>query len=150
MSTKIQINSLAALERLIGNDNELEIEIRQSVVEAFTRKHLKNIASQSFVSDIGKAINNEIKDEFLTELKSGWSTNYVLKDKAKELIEERISLITSGAISEAVLEHFNSLDLQKVLEEQTKWVANELTSSKLSERFDRMVDTEIKRRLNIK
>jgi hypothetical protein len=38
MSVKIQINSLEALERLIGNDNNLEIDIRNSIVQNFTKK----------------------------------------------------------------------------------------------------------------
>lgn len=37
---KIQINSLEALERLIGGDTELEIDIRNSIVHKFTQKHL--------------------------------------------------------------------------------------------------------------
>ena len=41
MSTKIQINSLEALERLIGGDTELEIEVRNSIVQEFAKKYLK-------------------------------------------------------------------------------------------------------------
>jgi uncharacterized protein (UPF0147 family) len=40
MSTKIQINSLAALERLIGGDTEVEIEIRKSVALEMVNKHV--------------------------------------------------------------------------------------------------------------
>ena len=45
MSTKIQINSLDALERLIGGDTELEIEVRNSVIQKFAEKHLKPLAN---------------------------------------------------------------------------------------------------------
>lgn len=40
MGTKIQINSLAALERLIGGDTELEIELRKSVAMELVKKHI--------------------------------------------------------------------------------------------------------------
>lgn len=38
-SVTIQINSLEALERLIGGDAALEVDLRKSVVHAFIRKH---------------------------------------------------------------------------------------------------------------
>ena len=45
-SVTIQINSLEALERLIGNDAELEINIRNAIVQKFTKKHLKAIRAR--------------------------------------------------------------------------------------------------------
>ena len=35
------ILDLPALERLIGNDTEIEVELRNSIVQAFAKKHLK-------------------------------------------------------------------------------------------------------------
>ena len=35
----LQINSLKALERLIGGDSELEIGVRNSIVQEFSKKH---------------------------------------------------------------------------------------------------------------
>jgi hypothetical protein len=49
MSTKIQINSLEALERLIGGDSELEVEMRKSIAYDFTTKHLKALANDPYV-----------------------------------------------------------------------------------------------------
>jgi hypothetical protein len=43
--TTIQINSLEALERLIGNDTELEMDIRRNIVEEFCKRHLKTLAA---------------------------------------------------------------------------------------------------------
>lgn len=39
----IQLNSLEALERLIGSDDQLEIAVRNSVISTFTSKHLKGL-----------------------------------------------------------------------------------------------------------
>ena len=44
---KIQINSLEALERLIGGDTQVEIEIRNSIVQEFTKKYLKSLVIYS-------------------------------------------------------------------------------------------------------
>lgn len=62
MSTKIQINSLAALERLIGGESETEIEIRNSIVQEFTRKHLRAIADEKlpvYVNALMKEVTQE-------------------------------------------------------------------------------------------
>lgn len=45
MGIKIQINSLEALERLLGGDDELEIEVRKSVIEAFGKGFVKSAAN---------------------------------------------------------------------------------------------------------
>jgi hypothetical protein len=64
MSVKIQINSLEALERLIGNDNELEIQIRGSIVQEFTKKHLRSLATTELVEGAKKSIAYLVKTEF--------------------------------------------------------------------------------------
>ena len=52
---KLQINSLEALERLIGGDNEVELDLRNSVVQAFTNKHLRGLAESHAIVE-GKRI----------------------------------------------------------------------------------------------
>lgn len=91
MSTKIQINSLEALERLIGNDNELEIEIRNSIVQNFTKKYLKDLAKAELMTSIAKAVQNEVMSEFFEEIKvSRWnSTKIVFKKEYLEKIRAR-------------------------------------------------------------
>ena len=63
----LQINSLEALERLIGGDSEIEIDIRQSVAAAFAKKYLKAIVKeetfQKYVQQLVKAIQDELKKE---------------------------------------------------------------------------------------
>lgn len=60
MSTKIQINSLEALERLIGGDTELEIEVRNSIVQEFAKKYLKGIINEELMT---VAVNRAKKKE---------------------------------------------------------------------------------------
>lgn len=40
MGTKIQINSLPALERLLGSDPDFEVEFRRSVLAEYEKKHI--------------------------------------------------------------------------------------------------------------
>jgi len=62
---KIQINSLEALERMIGNDNALEIEVRNSIVQEFCKKHLKHLVDQKTrekeIKSAIKAVREEIQ-----------------------------------------------------------------------------------------
>ena len=64
MSIKIQINSVEALERLIGGDNQMEIEIRSSIVQEFTKRHLKDLANSELLNKTAKALETELKESF--------------------------------------------------------------------------------------
>ena len=69
---KIQINSLKALERLIGGDNELEIEIRNSIVQEFTKKHLKSIYNDIISDAFLRRITEElIKSDIINHITNG-------------------------------------------------------------------------------
>ncbi len=56
----LQINSLEALERLIGGDSEVEVSIRGSVAQQFTERHLKALANSEPVQKAINATRNEI------------------------------------------------------------------------------------------
>ena len=60
MTVKIQINSLEALERLIGNDNELEVQIRSSIVQEFSKRHLKSIVNNTLIEKLEKDLKQFI------------------------------------------------------------------------------------------
>jgi hypothetical protein len=72
MSTKIQINSLEALERLIGGDTELEIELRNTVVQEFSKKHLKCIARDKML-EYGPKVKEYVQAEIAKVVKQ-WKT----------------------------------------------------------------------------
>jgi len=90
MSIKIQINSLEALERLIGGDNELELQIRTSIVHEFTNKHLKSLATSKLMKDTENAIMNEIENQFFDLLKVEYG---ILKSVSKIRLEKISRLI---------------------------------------------------------
>ena len=120
MSVKIQINSLSALERLIGNDNELELELRQSIVESFAKKHLTCIANNPFFQkeikelqkDIKISIQNEVKNSIGQYERKGWSPTLILKEEIIQKIQERID----GEFDKILAEEFE--DIQKELQQK--------------------------------
>jgi hypothetical protein len=56
----IQINNREALERLIGNDTQVEIDIRNSVVQKFAERHLKALANSEPVTSTLRTISESI------------------------------------------------------------------------------------------
>ncbi len=55
-STTLQINSLDALERLLGGDTELEVSMRQGVASAFAVRYLTGVITP----EMQKAVTDEV------------------------------------------------------------------------------------------
>lgn len=63
-TVKIQINSMEALERLIGGDADVEFEVRRSVAADFARKYIKGILSKEEIRAIQAETLEFLKREF--------------------------------------------------------------------------------------
>lgn len=106
----LQINSLEALERLIGNDNDTEIEIRNSVVQSFAKKHLKPLAEgvmHRVGDDIKRAVNEQVTEHIGTYKNSGWTNKLHLNDECKRLIQSEVESKVMSQISKAA---YDALD----------------------------------------
>lgn len=68
MPTKIQINSLQAIERLIGGDTETEIEIRRSIVLEFVKSHLWKLLSEDSIKKQIEKISNQVSERVQAEV----------------------------------------------------------------------------------
>lgn len=145
----IQINNLEALERLIGGDSEVEIEIRNSVIQNFAEKHLKPLANSpaitSTLSSIKDAIQNEIKKQCEAQIATftadyyGRTSDVKLRPEIKAEIDRQVRLMTDSTI-------------QKSVEEATKTWADETRIKKsIESRFEcytlDVINTEIRTRL---
>lgn len=152
---KISINSLEALERLIGGDNELEIEIRNSVVQNFSNKYLKGIANTFVEKGIKDTIRHIISKKGVTEkVKSGWGTSEVLTGTAKELINKSIDSKIKNEIGLKVYEAFENnatmKDLNKRIENAAERIERELTDPMIERRIEELVNIRMKEKLGIK
>lgn len=109
----LQINSLEALERLIGNDNDCEIEIRNRVVQEFAKKHLKAIANETTFQNEIHSFKQELQKEFDKRMEEaiasvkryyegGGIEKVNLHPKVKESIERTVCEKIDGQIAEAV------------------------------------------------
>lgn len=155
MSTKIQINSLEALERLIGNDNELEIQVRNSIVQEFTYKHLKAIANSDLIQLAVKAIHEEIKLEFFTNVKVGafGGIKTVFKEEYLKPLREDLRIeaktVFKEVIAEVVEEQKTLVNIQERLQVASTDIADRLTDIVLTNKLDKLVDAKIKEKLNL-
>ncbi len=104
---KIQINSLAALERLIGDDKEMEITVKSSIINEFAKSYIKSVANSEIVDTIKRAVFEEVKKTnyfgLLVQDKSNhYRIDYFLSNDAKELIKSQVRREVDNLIKEAV------------------------------------------------
>lgn len=150
---KIQINSLEALERLIGGDTDLEIEVRNSVVQDFTKKHLKALATSEVVSLQNKACIQEIKDEFFVTVKERWNTivkfNPTIVDKLKRDLIYSAERNLRKTVSDALKEIDYKTKITNQINHACDYIVSELTDKVLENRLNKLVDERLKQKLNI-
>lgn len=150
---KIQINSLAALERLIGGDTEVEIEVRDSIVQNFSKKHLKTVAQALIES----GINEDIKRQMISEgLMSATGFNYstiILGAKTQELIKDKtkshMNNLVIAEVEKYLDEHEELKKFKETLERASERIVDSLTDGNLTARLDKLVDARLKERLGM-
>ena len=157
MGTKIQINNLEALERLIGGDSETEIEIRNAIVQEFAKKHLKGIATEEYVKLSEEAIKQAIKDEYFieTKSKSAWSNTVLsfnpkilskIKEELKLVVKEKVEKIISEIISIEAAES----TIKNKLTRAANDISDRLSDIVLTNKLDKLVEARVKEKLGLK
>jgi len=149
---KIQINNLEALERLIGGDTELEIDIRNSVVQRFTEKHLKGVANELMARGISETIRKEISASFMNEEGNYYNKTIVVKPEFADKLKTQISIefyrLMSGHIETEIIEFqkkFNDL-----IQSYGSQLAQRITDEQFEKRVNEAADKKIKERLGVK
>jgi ribulose bisphosphate carboxylase small subunit len=148
---KIQINNLEALERLIGGDTELEIEIRNSVVQDFAKKHLKSVAKELLDQGFTISVKKLIQDEFFRV--NSWGEILAFNEKTHRKLAEELNNDIRKTFDEILMEvlEFNKLKqtVQERLNKTLDYIDAELKSKVLEQRLDQMVDKRLKEKLGI-
>lgn len=143
----LQINSLEALERLIGGDSQMEFDIRQSVVEAFCKKHLKSVTQEQSLKLVERAIVEQIRNElFVGGNYNMLSTPYkdYIKREADKIITYEISVLIDEKIKQ------KSQELDKIIQERIDYQEREFKNFNTDEMIDKIVDRRIKEKLGLK
>lgn len=107
---KIQINSVAALERLIGGDSALELELRKSVVVEFSRRHLGEVVADAGVRkaihDLGLVIQQSIANE-IASYKLDWN-NRATEIKFQPEIEAKVKKLAKDTFDKLLGEYLSA------------------------------------------
>lgn len=150
---QIQINNLAALERLIGGDSQLEFEIRNNIVQAFAHKHLKPLANdQTFskiMGDVRKAGETEARKVMEEKIgryqKEARSDTFILHEEQKQAIinaaksglREQVDQIVASTMEAFPQEKIAALVEKRVGQEVERRI-NEGVKNKLDEMFKKV------------
>lgn len=136
---KIQINSLKALERLIGNDNELEMEIRNSVAQNFAKIYLKGIIQGWDITPFIKFIRSYIDDNYFTESLGKVYLKLDVIKKIEAAISEKFDSLIHRIIFKKI-EEYTEEHVEKLIEEQFKEYTKRY--------FDKMVEVAAIEKIN--
>lgn len=158
MSTKLQINSLEAIERLIGGDTELELQLRQSVVEAFAKKHLKQLSVDPVIENVATALKSEVTSLLLQKVpvKDNYGrTDFriELNGLGKKVFDEKIKHFLDVDLPVYVSQLFETSAIKKRIddqvERQAKLISDQISTAILTRRIDELVQVKIKEKLGI-
>jgi hypothetical protein len=147
----IQINNKEALERLIGNDTEVEIDIRNSVVQKFAEKHLKPIANadgfNNMLNSLRREINKQVQEKCEKEIAT-FKTNYYGVSDVKlrpEIITEidwRVKAVIESniqaAVEEAVKKHMDEASIQKRINAKMEYYTDDLIRNEVRNRIEEL------------
>ncbi len=148
---KIQINSAEALNRLVGNSPELELELKNAVVKTFADRHLPMAFRNEISAQLNlatSAFNKEIKEQIEKQVgrteTGGWHPKFTLSSDVR------------GAIRTQVESELRSLLYTEVQEIKTgiqKMVADYFTDLKkeigrqIAATTDKIINQEVEVRL---
>lgn len=153
MSIKLQINSVEALERLIGGDSEIELQIRENVVQDFTNRHLKGLHNNLLSSGINASVRKELIDlKYLKEQGGKLLMDSTLQSLIQIGVSGQFNELISNQISSHAVEAQQTLldDINKRWERVTASIDRLLSQESVDERLNKLVDSRLKNMLNIK
>lgn len=133
---RLELN-LPAIERLIGGDTELELHLRQQIVQEFAKRHLKEVAEkatyEAAIEATKQFVNGAAREAFDIEnltVNHLWPTvGYRLKAMIESLVKEH----AQKAVDEALL---------KIIEHQSRYWSEEIKRA-VKKVVDRQIEKEI-------
>jgi hypothetical protein len=147
--------SLPALERLLGGDSQLEIDLRQQIAEQFAKKHVKALinaeALKSVTSTLSSAVTQTVKDQVGTVVYDYNKSVYTMR--LTKQMEEAVSGIIKNIVNTSLLNLQSKimLEIQQKVEamaESWKKRAEDLLTDKINKELDRLVHNEVGKRVD--
>lgn len=144
----LQINSKDALERLIGGDSAVEVEIRNNIVQDFTNRYLKGLMNASTIKDavqryhenIHKTIQDEIRERFGNV--NGYYRTIDLTPEIKAAIKKEIENNFSALVDKVVKEKFS--DIEKHIQQSVNLAVDYQIGVKVRELVKQKIEAALK------
>lgn len=150
MSVKIQINSLEVLEKLIGDDKNLEIQVKESILDGFAKKYLKSIANSYVLEALKKSVIEEIaKTDFFGMLQKNppsYIKAYSLSDDFRNKVKQEVSTLVRNQIKDALNEPIN--DINKQINERMDYLASSAAKALSDEVVKGNLDKLVQKKLS--
>ena len=146
MAIKIQLNSKEALDRLIGGDSEIELTLRNNIVQEFAKTHLKSLVNDEVISKSINKVKSDLELQILNEFYDKERVNYYTdKFKLKETVKEKFKIELNTIFSELIRESVNSFreELNKKLTEVSDDMFNRIKNSQ----YDDIINSKVKMKL---
>lgn len=141
----LQINNLEALERLIGGDSEVEIEIRNSVASRFAEKHLKPLLNSSDVLEIVRKLKEQMDKQTIDTLNKEVANFKVTWGEIRDVtVKPEIKAALDSAVRNAV----NKVVADAVSDGLKTWGSEDLLERIIDKRIGSLVEEKIRARIN--
>lgn len=140
-SIKIQINSEEALNRLLGDDFKLDIEVRNNIIQRFAERHLKALANSQMI----KALEGKLHDLI-------WSSGY--NRKLNPEFEKRVQEEAEKLFKTKLQRDFNNLKAKHETLMNDKYnefvenFAEGITSSLQRESMEKLINAKVNSKIN--
>lgn len=133
---KLQLDA-PALERLLGGNTKLELELRQTVVEEFARKHIKALvadqhfesscqtAAESVKQELNQIIENQL-EQIGIKLEKTYGKGYkivlpeALRQSVRDMIQLELNNMIKQVISDCIQSSLQELDLNAMISTELK------------------------------
>lgn len=146
----LQINSLDALERLIGGDAEVEVELRNNIAAKFAEKHLKQLANSDVVMSAltrtEQALRVLVQDQVTRSIATVKDNGYYglkiesVRPEIKTAIDAAVQTSIDSVVHTSVQEAIAKLATQELIEKKVTREAatqlNERVTAAVKKRID--------------
>lgn len=136
----LQINSIEALERILNGSEGLELQIKENIVQEFTKRYLKGIANEEIVKQASSKIKEEIEETLF-----GDSNKYSFKLKElkpgyvkliEETIESKIRFELLTTINDRIEVNTQYQKIDELITERINNLVNGITEQDVLNRVD--------------
>ena len=141
---RLELN-LPALERLIGGDTEIELHLRQQIVQEFAKRHIKEIAAtatyEAAIAAAKQFVNEAAKEAFDVENVATSHLWPTVGYRLKSIMEKMVTDSAQKIVDE---------ELRKYIEYQKRYWAKEVESTvkkAMAAEIEKAVSEGIKQRL---